>query len=133
MCLLALEGSTICCCCCCFLVKVFFRILADDMGLGKTVQIIALLLHEGAARKRNGNNGGTLIVCPLSVRRKMLCSFWLIDEKHQGLESVGTRIAETSCSWNAACQGGLILFNFIRLTMCLRCFMVPTEPIASRN
>ena len=38
-------------------------ILADDMGLGKTLQMIAVI----AAGKERGEEGPTLIVCPLSV------------------------------------------------------------------
>ena len=38
-------------------------ILADDMGLGKTLQMISLI----AAGKERGEEGPTLIVCPLSV------------------------------------------------------------------
>ena len=38
-------------------------ILADDMGLGKTLQLIALI----AAGKERGEEGPTLVVCPLSV------------------------------------------------------------------
>jgi hypothetical protein len=42
-------------------------ILADDMGLGKSVQTLALLDHERCAPGPPGENGPTLLVCPMSL------------------------------------------------------------------
>jgi superfamily II DNA or RNA helicase len=42
-------------------------ILADDMGLGKSVQTLALLDHERCAPGQPGENGPTLLVCPMSL------------------------------------------------------------------
>ncbi len=96
----------------------FGGILADDMGLGKTVQMISLVLHE-IPKHRAAGQGGTLIVCPLSV-----LSQWELElQRRVAPGTIKVKVKKKERQKENRC------FK----SVWLRSFMVPIVPIPSKS
>ena len=86
--------------------------LADDMGLGKTIQILAFLQH----RKKTGQGGVTLVVCPTSVISNWMHEIKRFTPRLKFLVHHGTMRAKENEFINVVPEYDLVLTSYSLLT-----------------